>query len=238
VLLAVSAALIISAGVAYATIPDSTGQYHACVSDGQGLVRIIDHGADENCKQNERHVHWGQTGPPGPAGPAGPQGETGPAGPQGPQGETGPAGPQGPQGETGPAGPQGPQGETGPAGPAGPAGPQGETGPTGAAGPPGPPSPSGVTGFEMVTAASAVNSADDKVLFVTCPAGKIVIAGGWLVSSEGNNALNNAIVRRSVHAYADAPFFASSWVIGAIEGTPTVLNWQLTGWASCAVSSG
>jgi hypothetical protein len=89
----------------------------------------------------------------------------------------------------------------------------------------------------MVTASSAVNSADDKIVVITCPTGKIVIAGGWLVASETNAGADNAIVRRSVQAYADAPFFGTSWVVGAIESTPITLNWQLTGWASCALPS-
>jgi collagen triple helix repeat protein len=98
-------ALVAAAGVAYATIPDSSGQYHACVHKSNGNVRIIDHDAGQNCKQNEQHVHWSQVGPPGAPGPAGPPGPPGPAGPQGPQG---PAGPQGPQGDPGPQGPPGP----------------------------------------------------------------------------------------------------------------------------------
>jgi collagen triple helix repeat protein len=133
-LLAACGALLVSAGVAYATIPDSSGQYHACVHKSSNQVRIIDHDTGENCKQNEQHVHWNQVGPPGapgPAGPPGPPGPAGPAGPPGPQGETGPAGPQGETGPAGPAGPQGPQGDTGPAGPTGPQGPQGPQGPAG-----------------------------------------------------------------------------------------------------------
>jgi hypothetical protein len=166
-LLAACGALLVSAGVAYATIPDASGQYHACVLSGIGQVRIIDHDAGQNCKENEQHVHWNQVGPPGapgPAGPPGPPGPAGPAGPAGPQGETGPAGPQGetgpagppgpqgetgpagPQGETGPAGPPGPQGETGPAGPQGETGPAGPPGPQGETGPAGPPGPQGATG--------------------------------------------------------------------------------------------
>ena len=116
-LLAACGALLVSAGVAYATIPDSSGQFHACVKMNNGQVAIIDHEAGQNCKQNEHHVHWSQSGAPGPAGPQGPPG---------PQGDPGPAAPAGPQGETGPAGPQGapgPEGPTGPTGPPGPAGP-------------------------------------------------------------------------------------------------------------------
>jgi hypothetical protein len=87
-LLAMALLVAASAGIAYATIPDASSQYHACVLTAVGQVRIIDHDAGDNCKENEQHVHWSQTGPPGPAGPQGPEGPTGPTGPQGPAGPT------------------------------------------------------------------------------------------------------------------------------------------------------
>jgi collagen triple helix repeat protein len=155
-LLVVCGALLVSAGVAYATIPDSSGQYHACVLSGQGQVRIIDHDAGQNCKQNEQHVHWSQVGPPGAPGPAGPQGPAGPAGPQGP------AGPAGPQGPAGPAGPQGPQGPQGPAGP---------------------PGSSGVSGYEIVTGESGFGPESLKLAFAQCPAGKSLLGGGATTQS-------------------------------------------------------
>jgi hypothetical protein len=82
-----------SAGIAYATIPDASSQYHACVLTAVGQVRIIDHDAGANCKESEQHVHWSQVGPPDAQGPAGPIGPAGQAGPPGPQGETGSQGP-------------------------------------------------------------------------------------------------------------------------------------------------
>lgn len=90
VIASVVALLALSAGIAYATIPDASSQYHACVLSAVGQVRIIDHDAGANCKENEQHVHWSQSGPPGPAGA---QGEPGPQGPTGPTGPQGPAGP-------------------------------------------------------------------------------------------------------------------------------------------------
>jgi hypothetical protein len=68
--------LVISAGVAYASIPD----------------------------QSEVALDWNQKGPQGSTGPQGPQGPAGPSGPQGPQGIQGIQGVQGPQGQQGPAG--------------------------------------------------------------------------------------------------------------------------------------
>jgi hypothetical protein len=68
-LLAVALLVAASAGIAYATIPDASSQYHACVLNAVGQVRIIDHNPGDNCKENEQHVHWNQSGAPGPAGP-------------------------------------------------------------------------------------------------------------------------------------------------------------------------
>jgi hypothetical protein len=65
VIAAVVALLALSAGIAYATIPDASNQFHACVLSGVGQVRMIDHDAGDNCRANEQHVHWSQSGAPG-----------------------------------------------------------------------------------------------------------------------------------------------------------------------------
>jgi hypothetical protein len=96
---------LVAVGVAFATIPDSGGVIHACYSDSNGALRLVD-GA--TCKSHETALSWNTQGVPGPVGPQGP------AGPKGDTGATGPAGPTGPKGDTG---------ATGPAGPAGPPGP-------------------------------------------------------------------------------------------------------------------
>jgi hypothetical protein len=56
-LLAMALLVAASAGIAYATIPDASSQYHACVLSAAGQVRIIDHDASDNCKESEQHVH-------------------------------------------------------------------------------------------------------------------------------------------------------------------------------------
>ena len=130
---AVAIAALAADGIATATHDANT--VHACKSQSNGAVRIVD--SPEDCRKSEDPLSWNRQGPAGPAGAQGPQGETGATGPQGPQGETGATGPQGPQGETGatgPQGPQGPQGETGATGPQGPQGPQGPAGPPGTGG--------------------------------------------------------------------------------------------------------
>ncbi len=108
----VLAGMVMTAGLAAATIPASDGVITACYSRSGGALRVID-ASVTNCKPSETRLTWNQEGPQGPPGPQGPAGPAGPAGPDGP------AGPQGPAGETGATGPAGPAGETGATGPAG-----------------------------------------------------------------------------------------------------------------------
>jgi hypothetical protein len=92
-----AAALLVVAGVAYATIPDSGGVIHGCYSRSGGSLRVID-ASVTNCSKTETALDWnlqGQQGPQGTNGAAGPQGPAGPQGAPGPQGPAGPAGPSG-----------------------------------------------------------------------------------------------------------------------------------------------
>jgi hypothetical protein len=93
------AALLVSTGIATASIPDSSGLIHGCYAKG-GDFRIID-APREQCKAGEKAMQWNEIGPQGPAGAAGPAGEPGPSGPQGPVGAPGPGGPAGPPGPSG-----------------------------------------------------------------------------------------------------------------------------------------
>jgi hypothetical protein len=162
----VAAGVLIVGGVAFATIPDSSGVIHACYrvadDDRKGEVRIVSDPAA--CRTSEAAIQWNQVGRQGPQGPAGPQGPQGEKGERGEQGSQGPVGPKGDTGAQGAAGPPGAQGERGPAGPAGavgpkgdtgaqgPAGPQGATGPQGPAGPQGPPGPGAIVLTAVVDA--------------------------------------------------------------------------------------
>lgn len=94
---AAAAALLVAAGVAYATIPDSNGVIHGCYARSGGSLRVID-ASVTNCKSTETSLDWNVQGPQGPQGPTGPTGPAGPQGTAGPQGPQGPAGPQGPPG--------------------------------------------------------------------------------------------------------------------------------------------
>jgi hypothetical protein len=61
------AALGLSGGIAYATIPGSNGVIHACYK-ASGQLRVIDSGS---CGSGETALTWNQSGPPGPPGPPG-----------------------------------------------------------------------------------------------------------------------------------------------------------------------
>lgn len=101
---------------------------------------------------------------------------------------------RGAPGERGAVGPMGPSGPVGATGPVGPAGPQGFMGPAGGQGTAGGFDPSKirfVDGPEVVVAAGTVVSTQ-----ATCPAGTVVIAGGFYTnitkigSSQGYGGLN------------------------------------------------
>jgi hypothetical protein len=113
------------AGVALAggSIPSAGGVLHGCYatptkeqatgdqsgSQGNngrsGQLRLVVQASD--CRKNETHVAWVQTGVQGPAGVTGAQGLGGPKGDKGDLGLVGPTGPIGPTGAVGPAGPTG-----------------------------------------------------------------------------------------------------------------------------------
>lgn len=124
--LLVPAALVVAAGVAFATDDDSSAGskvIRACVNDTNGRVRIV--AEKSGCRQHELAVVWNVQGPKGDPGPTGPPGPEGPRGPAGADGMVGPAGAPGP---AGPAGAQGTPGAQGLQGPQGPQGPKGDSG--------------------------------------------------------------------------------------------------------------
>jgi hypothetical protein len=76
VLAAAALIVLVGAGIAYATIPDSGGKIHACYKTSGGALRVIDSGS---CLSSEAPLTWGQTGPQGQQGIQGVQGERGPS---------------------------------------------------------------------------------------------------------------------------------------------------------------
>jgi hypothetical protein len=134
--IAVVIAALITAGIAYATIPDGNKVFTACMLKGVGSVRLIDTSLPasnfmSHCTAYETQVTWNQGGGQGPKGPTGPAGTAGPTGPQGPTGETGRQGSRGATGATGERGQQGLPGADGAKGDRGPSGPSGPQGPAG-----------------------------------------------------------------------------------------------------------
>lgn len=69
---AAAAALLVAAGVAYATVPDSGGVINGCYSTKDGSLRVIDTAASQSCDPKKgTPLAWNQTGPAGPQGPPG-----------------------------------------------------------------------------------------------------------------------------------------------------------------------
>src|SRR4051812_25689196 len=70
---AVGAVLALAgAGMAYASIPDSDGAFHACVSNSGGSIRMIDPsqaGSAGHCVDGENQVSWNKSGQKGARGP-------------------------------------------------------------------------------------------------------------------------------------------------------------------------
>jgi hypothetical protein len=91
VAVAIAGALLVAGGIAYATIPDSSGVIHACYKvdpkgnlDNNATLRLIDPSATKPpdtsaCKNNEKALDWNAQGIQGPQGATGPQGPTGPS---------------------------------------------------------------------------------------------------------------------------------------------------------------
>lgn len=190
---------------------DDAGRIEACAHKETGRLRAV--AAGESCHPSESSLEWSVQGPPGPAGPQGPAGPTGPQGPAGPPGAAGPAGPEGP------------------GGPVGPAGPAGATGPAGAAGPPGPTGPAGASGWEQVSSAPVVvNAGASRGALARCPAGKVVVGGGFASPGAGTVVVES----RPVPPTLSDPRSGWGWTVWARN--PTGPDSILTAYALCALA--
>jgi hypothetical protein len=102
--LAIVAIVVASSGVSQATVPDSEGLIHACVTPETGEMRILDPDAPSAmCRTGQYLLTWSAGRPDD--GDDGEDGDDGRRGEQGEQGSTGPTGPTGPTGATGATGP-------------------------------------------------------------------------------------------------------------------------------------
>lgn len=108
ILAAVLATAFTGAGIAAASVPDSSGVIHGCSAKLGGDLRVVDTDAGQVCSSLlENPLSWNQIGPQGPKGDPGVQGISGPKGDTGVQGIQGLTGQKGDTGQVGPVGPQG-----------------------------------------------------------------------------------------------------------------------------------
>jgi collagen triple helix repeat protein len=204
---------LVTAGVAYATIPDGNGVLTACKLNATGTIRLIDpslSGVLGRCSASlETQITWNQGGPKGPIGDKGPTGDKGASGDKGPTGDAGPAGPPG---EKGLAGDKGPTGDPGPAG-------------------------AGINGYDYVQASTSNDSTHSKHIAALCPEGKKVTGGGYLIMPFPNNEIG---VPMSLPASASSfdprfeiPPGRTGWKADAVELVDTSTDWSLTVYAIC-----
>lgn len=85
------------------------------------------------------------------------------------------------------------KGPKGARGAAGPVGPQGLPAPVAASrAPQGPAGADGVSGYEIVTGGASALSSNAGTVTTTCPDGKKVVGGGWVVGGQGDPAIRSS----------------------------------------------
>lgn len=124
------------------------------------------------------------------------------------------AGKPGPEGDQGPAGPAGPAGADGAEGPMGPAGADGATGPAGANGVSG-----GVT-MKAVADIKYLAPGETGTATSTCPAGKVVIGGGFK-----NGGQVHVINNQPIGTYVNGMF--NAWEVRGTNTGTTQANIQV-----------
>jgi hypothetical protein len=120
------AAVVVTAGAAYATTSGGPHVASACVSRFDSELYLA-----SSCRAGDRRVTLGVGARTGPHGKTGRTGNTGEVGPKGDTGAQGPVGAAGAKGDTGAQGPVGAAGAQGDTGAQGPTGATGATGPAG-----------------------------------------------------------------------------------------------------------
>jgi len=61
VLAAMVVGLALAGGIAYATVPDSSGVIHGCYQTHNGRLRVVDTAAGAACRATEKALNWSQT---------------------------------------------------------------------------------------------------------------------------------------------------------------------------------
>ena len=67
---------VAAGGIAYASIPDSSGLIHGCFQKDNGNLRVVD-SSGKGCGTSEKSLDWSQTGPTGTNGTNGTNGVSG-----------------------------------------------------------------------------------------------------------------------------------------------------------------
>jgi hypothetical protein len=186
----------------------------------------------------------GPQGEIGHSGPKGDKGDKGDPGAQGPQGEIGHSGPKGDKGDKGDIGAQGVRGDKGDRGEIGAQGPKGDKGEVGlpgmqgAQGPQGSVGPQGLPGLSGVQNVAGnlviISSQTSGTTIATCPAGKTVIAGGYMTELPAGSMSSLP----NMQVFSSVPAGTASWRVSgfnADSGLSGKKDLTLTAYAICAV---
>lgn len=92
------------------------------------------------------------------------------------------------------------------------------------------PGVNGVSGRTSVSVTSSSNSLD-KGVTATCPSSKVVVGGGYRLSSPTPANLRSLVVTKNFASASDA------WTARAVEGSPVAGNWSITVTAICATAA-
>ncbi len=137
ILVATTAALAVSGGIAYATGSGGSAVITACKLNNFGTIRLIEPGKpglQGHCSNIETQVTWNQKGQPGEQGPKGDKGDPGAPGAKGDKGDPGAPGAPGAKGDKGDTGATGDKGDPGAPGAPGAKGDKGDPGAPGTPG--------------------------------------------------------------------------------------------------------
>jgi hypothetical protein len=94
----------------------------------------------------------------------------------------------------------------------------------------------GISGWEIVTADTALENVNVQIGVATCPFGKQVLGGGYLVYPDTSGPIGNDLRRVAVvdsHPFPEFPA-ADSWRVRAIRQSPSIGAWQMRVYVICA----
>ena len=177
----------VAGGIAYGSIPDSSGVIHTCytldASSGDAF-RVIN-APSQHCKAGETALNWNQRGPTGPSGASGASGV---------RGASGASGASGVSGIQGVSGASGPQGASGPSGPAGAGGTFNTH-----------------TNSELfsLNACDTAPCESHHLLFTPCGNGETIVSGGYTTDPNDEDPFGNGGTVAAVKSYP----VANGWAV-------------------------